>query len=117
MKLVSKWMELENIILNEVTETQKEHTSYALTDKQNLAQKLRIPMIQPANHMQFKKKTDQSEDTSIIYKMGNKIIPGTRGTEGPGREKGMEGERGGSGTGIGRDRREVRRIRKLNRNM
>jgi hypothetical protein len=38
-----------------------------------LAQKLRIPKIQFAKHMKFKKKEDQSVDTSFLPRMGNKI--------------------------------------------
>jgi hypothetical protein len=49
-----------------------EHTWYALTDKQLLAQKLRIPKIQFATHMKLKKKEDQSVDTSFLLRMGNK---------------------------------------------
>ena len=38
MKLLGKWMELENIILSDVTQSQKNtHTQYALTDKWILA--------------------------------------------------------------------------------
>jgi hypothetical protein len=33
MKLLGKWMELENIILSDVNQSQKGHTWYALTDK------------------------------------------------------------------------------------
>ena len=51
----------------------KEHTWYALTDKQILAQKLRLPKIQVAKHMKLKKKEDQSVDTSFLFRMGNKI--------------------------------------------
>ena len=51
----------------------KEHTWYALTDKWILAQKLRIPKIQFAKHMKLKKKEDQSVDTSILLRRGNKI--------------------------------------------
>jgi hypothetical protein len=50
--------------------------------------------------------------------MGNKIITGGRGMEGYVRlREGEEDKGGGSGTGIGRDKREVQRVRKLNRNM
>jgi hypothetical protein len=38
MKLAGKWVELENIILSEVTQSQK-NTWYALTDKWILAKK------------------------------------------------------------------------------
>ena len=57
MKLTGKLMKLKNIILSEVSE---EHTWYVLTDKWILAQKLRIPMIQPTNHVELKKKEDQT---------------------------------------------------------
>jgi hypothetical protein len=60
-------------------------------------------MIQPTNHMQLKKKEDQSVDASILNKTENKIITEGRGMEGPEIEKGREVE--------------VQRIRKLNRNM
>ena len=43
---------------------------YLLTDKCILAQKLRIPKIQFTDH---KKKEDQSEDTLVLLKRGNKI--------------------------------------------
>jgi len=39
MKFLGKWMELENIILSEVTQSQKEHTWYALTDNWIIAPK------------------------------------------------------------------------------
>ena len=39
MKFLVKWMELENIILSAVTQSQK-YTWYVLTDKWILAQKL-----------------------------------------------------------------------------
>jgi hypothetical protein len=44
MNFLGKWMELENIILSEVTHT-KEHTCYALTNKWILVQKLIVPKI------------------------------------------------------------------------
>ena len=77
MKFTGKWMELENIILSEVTVT-KEHTWYVLTDKWILGKKLGILMIQLINHMKFKKKDKQSVDASVILRMGNKIIMGGR---------------------------------------
>jgi hypothetical protein len=51
----------------------KEHTWYALTDKWILVQKLRIHKIQFTKHMKLKKKEDQSMDTSILLRRGNKI--------------------------------------------
>ena len=49
-------MELENIILSEVTQSQNEHTWHVLTDKWTFAQKFKIPMIQLTDHMKVKKK-------------------------------------------------------------
>ena len=43
-----------------------------LTDKWILAQKHRIPKIQFAKHMKLKKE-DQSVDTSVLLRRGNKI--------------------------------------------
>jgi hypothetical protein len=59
-------MELENIILSEVTHTQKNTHCMDCTDKWTLSQMLRIPMIQPTNHMELKEKDDQSVDPSYI---------------------------------------------------
>ena len=64
-------MHLEDIILSEVTQSQK--NTHALTDKHILAQKLRISKIQFAKHMKTKKKEDQSMDTLLLLRMGNKI--------------------------------------------
>jgi hypothetical protein len=76
VKLLGKWMELENIILSEVT---KEHTWYALTDKWILAQKLRIPKIQFTDHMKLKKREEQSVDASVFLRRGDNILIGGRG--------------------------------------
>ena len=43
MKFLGKWMDLEGIILSEVTQFKR--TRYVLTDKWILAQKFRIPKI------------------------------------------------------------------------
>ena len=59
MKFLGKWMELEDIILNEVTQSQK-NTWYALTDKWTLAQKLSILKLQFTDHMKLRKEEDQS---------------------------------------------------------
>ena len=55
-----------------------------------LAQMLRIPTIQPTNHMELKKKEDQSVDVSILHRRRNKIIAGGRNKKGVGRERGGE---------------------------
>ena len=51
----------------------KEVTWYALIDKWILAQKLRMPKIQFAKDMKLKNKEDQSVDTLILIRRGNKI--------------------------------------------
>ena len=45
MKFLGKWMDLEGIILSEVTQITKKLAQYVLSDKWILAQKLRIPKI------------------------------------------------------------------------
>jgi hypothetical protein len=66
---------------------------------------------------EYKKKEDQTVDASILHRRGNKIITGGRGRERPGRERIECRENGGSGSGIGRDGRDVQRVEKSNRNM
>jgi hypothetical protein len=61
------------ILLRISSRVTKEHTWYALTDKWILAQKLGISKMQFAKHMKLKKKEDQSVDTSILLRSGNKI--------------------------------------------
>jgi hypothetical protein len=68
MKFLGKWMELENIILSEVTQSQ--NTCYVLTDKWILAQKLRVLKIQFTDHNL--KKEDKRMDSSVLLKMGNR---------------------------------------------
>jgi hypothetical protein len=63
MKFLGKWMDLEDIILSEVTQSQKNtHDMHSLTSDL-LVQKLRIPRIQFAKHMKLKMKEYQSVDT------------------------------------------------------
>jgi hypothetical protein len=45
VKFLGKWLDLEVIILSEVTQSQKNSKWYVLTDKWILAQKRRIPKI------------------------------------------------------------------------
>jgi hypothetical protein len=65
MKFTGKCMELENIILSEVTQSQR-NEQYVLTDNWILAQKFRIPKMQFADHMKPKKKEDQNVDASVL---------------------------------------------------
>jgi hypothetical protein len=51
----------------------EEHTRYAITDKWILAQMLRV---QFTDHMKLKKKEDQSVDSSVLLRRGNKIPMG-----------------------------------------
>ena len=73
-------MELENIILSEVTQSQKKHTWYAFIDKWILAQKFGIPKIQFPNHVKLKKKEDHSVNTLVFLRRVIKIPMG-RDTE------------------------------------
>jgi hypothetical protein len=43
MKFLGKWIDLENIIPSEVTQSQKKHTWYVLTGKWISAQNLAYP--------------------------------------------------------------------------
>jgi hypothetical protein len=72
MKFLGKWIELENIILSEVTQLQK-NTWYVLTDKWILARKLQITKMQFIDHMKLKKKEDQSVGASVLLRRGNKL--------------------------------------------
>ena len=72
MKFLDKWMDLEDIILSEVTQLQKNtHDMKCI-----LAQKLRLPKIQFADHMKLKKKEDQSVDTWVLLRKGEQNIHG-----------------------------------------
>jgi hypothetical protein len=106
-KFLGKRMELEKYQPEWGNPDTKEHTWYLLT------QKLRISKIEFTDHMQLKKKEDQNVVTSILHKMGNKIITEGKGREGTGRERGGRVKRG-AGSGMGRDKREVQRVGKLN---
>ena len=48
---------------------------WIITNKWILAQKLGIPKIQFTDHMKLKKE-DQSVDTSVLHRKGNKIAMG-----------------------------------------
>jgi hypothetical protein len=66
------WLYLEDVILSEVIQSQK-NPLYVLTDKWTLPKKIGIPKIQFANHMKLKNKEEQSVHTSILLRRGNKI--------------------------------------------
>ena len=72
MKFLGKWMDMVGIILSEIIQYKITHMINALTDIWILAQKLRIPNIQFAKHIKFKKNEDQSVNTSPLLRIGNK---------------------------------------------
>ena len=74
MKFLGKWMDLEGIILSEVTQSQKKLKWYVLTDKWILAQKLNILRykVHYAKHMKLKKNEDQSMVTLPFLELGTK---------------------------------------------
>ena len=65
MKFFGKWMEQENIIRHEVTQS---HTWFALTDKWLLAQMLRIPKIQFTDHMKLMELEGQSVGALVLLR-------------------------------------------------
>ena len=60
-------------------------------------------MIQPTDHMELRMKEDQGMHASILLRRGNKIITRGRGREGPGRERGREGKKGGGRIRYGKE--------------
>ena len=90
MKVLGKWMELENTILSEGTQSQKNpHGKYSLVS----GKEHEIPMIQLTDHMKLKKK-DQRVDDSVLLRRRNKIIKGSRRWEGLERKRRGEGGKG-----------------------
>jgi hypothetical protein len=73
MKFLCKWMDLEDIILSEVNQSQKNTRNMQSLISGYMSQKFRITKIQFAKHMKLKKKEDQSVDASFLLRMGNKI--------------------------------------------
>ena len=68
MKFLGKWMDLENIILSELTHS---YTWHVLTDKWILGKEHGIPMIQFTDHMKLKKKEYQGVDASDLLRTEN----------------------------------------------
>jgi hypothetical protein len=56
MKFLEKWMDLDNILLSKITQSQKNTHDIALTDKCIFPQKLRITKINFAKPMKFQKR-------------------------------------------------------------
>jgi hypothetical protein len=64
--------------------------------------------------MKLSKKEDQSVNVSVLLRKGNKIIRELKGGSDL-KEKRRLGKQG-SASGMGRDRREFQRVRKMKRN-
>jgi hypothetical protein len=71
----------------------KRQTWYVLTDKL-LGKMLGILMVQLISHRKLKEKEDQSVDSSVLLRPGNKILTGGRVWEGLGRKRGGGGKGG-----------------------
>jgi hypothetical protein len=69
--------------------------------------------------MKLNKKEDQSVYALILLRRGNKTVTGGIGREGPQRERRGREKKGcvWAGSGMERDRKEVQRVRKMNRNL
>jgi hypothetical protein len=63
---------------------------------------LGMPTVQFTDHVKLKKKEDQSVDASVLLRRGNKILTGSIGRKGLGRERGGKGKRE-AGSGMGED--------------
>ena len=78
MKFLGKWMELENIILSEVTQSQKNtHGMYSVISGYQEKINLVIPMIQLTEHLKIKKE-EQRVKASILFRREKIIIMGGR---------------------------------------
>jgi hypothetical protein len=74
LKFLGKWLDLEGIILSEVTQSQKNsHDMYSLL-RGYYPRNLEYPRykIQFVKHMKLKKNEDQSVDTLPLVRIGNK---------------------------------------------
>jgi hypothetical protein len=116
LKFLCKLMELENIILSEVTQSQN---SIQYSVKRGITRgggKLRIPMIQLIDHMKLKMKEDQNVDTSVLFRRETQIVTGVRGWAGLCRSKERKRKKGAE-SGVRGDWSDVERVRNLNRGL
>jgi hypothetical protein len=86
MSFAGKWMELENIILSEVTETPKDmHGMYSLISGYLPKKSTEYPGYNPQNSKKFDKLKGPNEDASIPLGREKKAISwGRREREGHG---------------------------------
>ena len=89
MKCLGKWIELENVILSEVTQSQKNtHGMHSLKNRY-YPKVLRYPKRQFTDCMKLKKKEDQNVNDSFLLRRGNKILMGgNKGTASTSRTEG-----------------------------
>ena len=91
---LGKWMELENIILTEITQTQKDmHGMYSLISGYSPPKKYRIPRIQFSELKKFNKLKGPNEDALIPLGSEKKVITGV-GRERPGWKRQRRREEG-----------------------
>jgi hypothetical protein len=96
LSFADKWMELENIIVSEVTQTQKDmHGMYSLISGY-LPKKCRIPKIQSTELKKVNKLKSSSKDASVPLGREKKAITsGEGGRDLGGKVDGGRNERGG----------------------
>ena len=75
MKFLGKWMDLEGIILSEVTQSQKNSYDMCSLISGYQPRNLEYPRykLQFAKHMKLKKNEDESVDTFPLLRIGNKL--------------------------------------------
>jgi hypothetical protein len=83
MNFAGKWIELENIILNGITQTQKDMNSVYLRIVD-----IRVLTLYSTDPKKLNNNEGPSEDAWTSLRMGNKIVIGGRWGEGSGWEKG-----------------------------
>jgi hypothetical protein len=96
MSFADKWMEVENNILSEITQTQKDmHCMYSLISEY-------FPKSTEYIGYNLQNLTSRKAQMRMLQSLlgrGKKIIKGGRGREGPGWERGEE-EKGGTESGM-----------------
>jgi hypothetical protein len=77
MQFTGKWMELENVILSKVTQSQiiLMACTHCFVDIRTKALNIQEKLT---DHKKLKKKEGESVDTSLLHRMGKKIIMGGR---------------------------------------
>ena len=73
LKFLGKWLDLEGIILSEVTQSQKNSNDMYSLISEYYPRNLEYPRykLQFAKHMKLKKNEDQSVDTLPLLRIGN----------------------------------------------